>query len=110
MTSSRLIRRGRIFPDRDLLPEELAGRQAERAERYRKCRAVFGSVALAEPDRLQPILLKDHYNWFPIVEPNSGEYFIAPEESIAIERAKQKYPASRFGAFRITETGSYGRM
>ena len=35
------IRRGRIFPEHTIPPEELARRQAELEVRYQRCRAVF---------------------------------------------------------------------
>jgi len=102
VSDKRKPRRGRIFPEYTIPPEELARRKAEREARYQRCRTVF--------DRLQPELIADHYNWFMIIEPNSGDYFIDPEEKVAIAKARQKYPSGRLGVFKIDETGACGKI
>jgi hypothetical protein len=45
-----------------------------------------------------------------IIEPNSGDYFIDPEEKVAIAKARQKYPSGRLGIFKIDETGACGKI
>lgn len=65
---SRRPYRGRIFPEYTIPPEELKRRDAEREERYQRCRVVF--------ERVGPELIDKHYNWFIVIEPNSGDYFI----------------------------------
>lgn len=98
----RPIRRGRIFPEHTIPPEELARRKAEREARYQRCRPVF--------ERVRDELISNHYNWFMIIEPNSGDYLIDPDEEVAIKKARQKYPSGKLGIFRINETGACGKI
>ena len=100
--TKRPIRRGRIFPEYTIPPEELARREAERKERYQRTRPVF--------ERVRDDLIAEHYNWFMIIEPNSGDYFIDPDENIAVEKARQKYPSNWLVTFRINETGACGMI
>ena len=98
----RPIRRGRIFPEHTIPPEELARRKAEREARYQRCRPVF--------ERVRDELIADHYNWFMIIEPNSGDYFIDLNEEVADQKARQKYPSGWLVTFRINETGACGKI
>jgi hypothetical protein len=100
--TKRPIRRGRIFPNHTIPPEELARRESERKERYQRSRPVF--------ERFRHDLIADHYNWFMIIEPNSGDYFIDPDEDTAVQKARQKYPSDVLVIFRINETGACGRI
>lgn len=100
--TKRPIRRGRIFPEYTIPPEELARREAEQQARYQRCRPVF--------ERVRDELIADHYNWFMIIEPNSGDYFIDPDEDIAIKKARHKYSSGRLGVFRLNETGACGKI
>jgi len=102
VSSKRTARRGRIFPEVNFSPEEIARRQAELDSFYKRCRPIF--------DRVQPELIQDHYNWFMVIEPNSGDYFIDPDEEVVDQKARQKHPDAMFGMFRINETGACGRI
>jgi hypothetical protein len=93
-------RRGRVFPEYNLSPEELARRQAEIDDFGRRCKAIWLQVV--------PQLIADHYNWFIMIEPESGDYFIDPDESVAEEKARQKYPRGMLGTFRLNQTGACG--
>ncbi|MUG95255.1 hypothetical protein F7734_23990 [Scytonema sp. UIC 10036] len=96
------IRRGRIFPEHTIPPEELARRETERKERYQHCRPVF--------ERVRDELIANHYNWFMIIEPDSSEYFIDLNEDVAIHKARQKYSRGTLVIFRINETGACGMI
>ncbi|MCL1468408.1 hypothetical protein [Argonema galeatum] len=100
--TKRPIRRGRIFPEYTIPPEELARSEAERKARYQRTRPVF--------ERWRDELIADHYNWFMIIEPNSGDYFIDPDENLAVEKARQKYPSDWLVTFRINDTGACGMI
>ena len=92
-----------IFPDRPCLsPEEIARRQAEREEFAQRCRTIFW--------RVYPKLVAEHYNWFIVIEPDSGEYFIDPDEEVASQKAHQKYPKAVMLRMRLNETGTCGRI
>lgn len=58
--------------------------QILRDEFYRQSYQVF--------ERLRPRLIDRHYNWFFIVEPNSEDYFLAEDELLAYQQARNKYP------------------
>ncbi len=100
--TQRPIRRGRIFPKHTIPPEEMAKRQSELDVRYQRCRPVF--------KRVRDELISNHYNWFIIIEPNSGDYFIDPDEDVAELKARQQYPSGWLVTFRINETGACGMI
>jgi hypothetical protein len=100
--SVRPRRQGRIFPEYTIPPEELARREAEKNARIKRYREIFAQVS--------PQLIPDHYNWFMIIEPNSGDYFIDPEEDVAMQKARQKYPSGMVGIMRLNETGTCGKI
>ncbi|HLP87018.1 MAG TPA: hypothetical protein VK184_00210 [Nostocaceae cyanobacterium] len=105
MTNTKPVRRrrpGRIFPDFTLPPEELARGEAERNTRGKKARKHFNQVC--------PQLIDDHYNWFIIIEPNSGDYFIDPVEEVAEQKAREKHPSGWLVTFHLNETGTCGRI
>ncbi|NEP10629.1 MAG: hypothetical protein F6K14_10525 [Symploca sp. SIO2C1] len=95
-------RRGRLFPDYIIPPEELAKRKSEREARGKRCRAVL--------ERVRPHLIETHYNWFIIIEPNSGDYFLDPDEQVAMQKARQKYPKGWMVIFRLNKTGTCGKI
>ncbi|MEQ9234761.1 hypothetical protein [Coleofasciculus sp. E2-BRE-01] len=100
--TQRPLRRGRIFPQHTIPPQELARRKAERNARYQCCFSVF--------ERVRDELIGDHYNWFILIEPNSGDYFIDPDEDKAVEKVRQKYPTGWLMTFRINQTGACGMI
>jgi hypothetical protein len=105
MTEVKPVRRrrqGRIFPEFTIPPEELARRKAEKKVRSQRYREVF--------DRVSPQLIDEHYNWFIIIEPNSGDYFIDSDEEVAVQKARQKYPNGMIGIMRLNETGTCGSI
>ncbi|WP_413201420.1 hypothetical protein [Nostoc piscinale] len=101
-TAKQPARQGRIFPERTLSPEELARRKAENEAFYQRCRAIF--------ERVRPELIKEHYGWYIAIEPNSGDYFIDPENIQAHKKALENYPNADHCVFCINETGSTGRI
>ncbi|MEA5617138.1 hypothetical protein VB711_04700 [Cronbergia sp. UHCC 0137] len=102
ITPKQPARRGRIFPELTLSPEELAKREAEREAFHKRCRAVF--------ERVRPELMKEHYNWYIAVEPDSGDYFVDQNMEIASKQARDKHPHLIHFLFRINETGVTGRI
>lgn len=95
-------RQGRIFPEFTTPPEELARRKAERDTRYNKAKIFF--------DQVCPQLIDNHYDWFIIIEPNSGDYFIDTLEQAAEAKACQKYPSGWLVTFRLNQTGTCSRI
>ena len=73
-------RQGRLFPEYTIPTDELARREAEKNARVERYREIFAQVS--------PQLIKDNYNWFIIIEPNSGDYFIDPAEEVAMQKAR----------------------
>ena len=65
-----------IFRNRPpLAPEEIARLEAEDEEFGKRCEEIF--------NRVYPELVKEHYNWFILIEPDSGNYFIDPDSEVA---------------------------
>lgn len=93
----------RLFPHiPPLSPEEIARRKAEDDEFGQRCEKIFWKV--------QPELIKDHYNWSMYIEPNSGDYFIDPDPKVCFQKARAKHPNAILGQMRINETGVCGRI
>lgn len=95
-------RRGRLFPEYTIPAEELARRQAEKDARSQRYREVFA--------RVSPELIENYYDWFIVIEPISGDYFIDPDEETAVQKARQKYPSGMVGIMRLNETGTCGMI
>jgi hypothetical protein len=92
-----------IFPDRPpLSPEEKARRKAENKAFAKRCRVIF--------ERVYPELVAEHYDWFILIEPDSGDYFIDPDHDVAFQQARQKHPTAEILAMRLNETGTCGRI
>ena len=102
LTPKKPARRGRIFPELTLSPEELAKRKAEDEQFYQRCWAIF--------QRLLPELMKEHYNSYIAVEPDSGDYFIDQDKEVASKMAREKYPHVIHHIYGINETGVSGRI
>ena len=100
--AARMVRRGRLHPERTMSQEEINQWHAERAVFRQRCKVIF--------DRVQPELVKTHYNWYIAVEPDSGDYFIDKDQIIVAKTAHQKYPNARLHVFIINETGVCGTI
>ncbi len=94
--------RGRVFPQYNLPPEELARRQAEIDAFGMRCKLVWQKVC--------PQLMKDHYNWFITIEPESENYFVDAAFRSAYQKARNQYPHAQLATFRINETGTCGSI
>lgn len=95
-------RRGRVFPEKRLSKEEIARRRAEDDAFLARCHVVF--------DRVQPELIEDYYDWYIVVEPDSGDYFIDLDKKVAIAKATEKYPNKECLIMQINETGACGNI
>ena len=92
-----------IFPDRPALPpEEIARRKAEDEKFGRRCWEIFQQV--------YPKLVKEHYNWAIMTEPDSEDYIVDPDPEVAFEKIRQKHPTARIMEKRLNETGCVGRI
>ncbi len=101
-TPKKHVRRGRVFPERTLSPEELARRKAENEAFHKRCRIIF--------ERVRPNLIEEHYGWYIAVEPDSGDYFIDADKEAASQKARQKHPNAIYFMFCLNETGATGRI
>jgi hypothetical protein len=100
--TTRPVRRGRIFPETQWTPEQIAESKAKSQALYQHCQVIF--------ERVKPQFIKIHYNWFMAIEPNSEEYFIDEDKEIATQKLRQKYPEGRPVVFKINETGACGTI
>jgi hypothetical protein len=102
LSYNRAPRRGRIFPERRLSPEDKARRKAEWEEFNQRCQVIF--------ERVQPELIKNYYDWFMFIEPESEDYFFDPDEMVVRLKAREKHPNAKCLIVRINETGACGRI
>jgi hypothetical protein len=102
LSSNRIARLGRVFPEKQLSAEEKAKRRAQDEAFAQRCMVIF--------ERIKPELIEEHYDWFMFIEPNSGDYFFNPDEIVVRQKAKEKHPHSKCLIVRINETGSCGRI
>ena len=102
LTPKQPARRGRIFPELTLSPEELAKHEAEREVFHKRCRAIF--------ERVRPELIKEHFHWSIAVEPDSGDYFIDKNKEVASQQAREKHHDAVHCMFRLNEIGAVGRI
>lgn len=103
VTKRKVLKGQPLFPDRPpLSPEEIAKRESASKIFADRCRVVFRQVA--------PALIADRYDWFILIEPDSGDYFIAPDHNTAYDRARQSHPQAKLMAMRLNETGTCGRI
>jgi len=73
--SGRTTRRGRIFPEIQWTEEKFAQQEDELQEFYQRCKPIY--------DQVKSELITTHHNWYIAVEPDSGEYFVDKDSSIA---------------------------
>lgn len=109
-TQKHQLRRGRIFPELCPTPEAMAKRQSnyalihsQRQELGKRCRQIFEQIC--------PQLMVTHYNWFIAIEPETGNYLLAPEFEGLMQKIKSDYPSNgkvRLTAFRLNEKGYCG--
>ena len=102
LSNTRTPRRGRVFPERQLSSEEKARRKAEDEAFAQRCRAIF--------ERVKRDLIKDHYDWFIVIEPDSGQYFIDPDKTVAKQKAHEKHPDAMCLVKCLNETGCCGTI
>lgn len=85
-----------------LSEEEKARREAEDEAFDKRCDEIFQQVC--------PELVKDHYNWAIIIEPNSGDYVIDLNPEVAFQKIRDQHPKARIMEMRLNETGAVGRV
>ena len=102
LSYNRTPRRGRVFPENQLSPEEKARRKTEDELFSQRCRMIF--------DKVKPELIEDHYNWFIVIEPESGDYFIDADENVARAKAGEKHPDKMRLIKRLNESGTCGTI
>jgi hypothetical protein len=54
--------------------------------------------------------MKEHYNSYIAVGPDSGDYFIDQDMEVASKKSREKHPNVIHFLFRINETGVTGRI
>jgi hypothetical protein len=69
---------------------------------HQRGRAIF--------ENLRSELMQSHYNWFILIEPESGDYFVDRDEIVALTKARENHPQVPFTIFRLNETGLCGRV
>ena len=84
-------------------PEEIAKLEAEIEKLMKRCDAVF--------ERAKADLINDYYDWFMVIEPESGDYFLDPNDRVAEEECPGKVsPCPNVPVYCVNETGSCYRV
>jgi hypothetical protein len=91
-----LRRRG--FPDLSYSPEELARIDEEMQALMKRCDEIFEAA--------KPKLIDDYYDWYMVIEPETGDYFIDKDDKVAEQKANEKYPNARCVVYCVNETGA----
>lgn len=103
VTPTRAVRhRGRLFPEIQWSNEKKAQRRDEAEVLYQRCQVIF--------ERLQPELIKTHYNWYMAIEPDSERYIIERDEMAMYQKIRQTFPNTKNFLFRINQTGVSGTI
>ncbi|MGL5063139.1 MAG: hypothetical protein ACRC62_24435 [Microcoleus sp.] len=96
----------RRLPNRDLKSpisaEEKAKLKAESQARWQRCRPIF--------ERVRDELMATHYNWYIVIDPDSGEYFIEKEQLTAFQKLLANPPQKLMVVRRLNETGVCGSI
>ncbi len=104
MTQLSQPRRSRILPQSKVTPEELHRRRAQRHELGARCRAIF--------ERIRPLLIENHYNWFVAINADSENYLLDPKLEGLLQQVRNQYtnPDAKLTIFRLNETGACGTI
>ncbi len=54
--------------------------------------------------------METHYNWYIVINPNSGEYFIEEDELVVIQKLLENPPKEEAIIRRLNETGICGSI
>lgn len=92
----------RRLPRKPLPPEEIAKREAERAEFRARCQVMF--------EKLREQLIEEHYNWFIAFDPDSEEFLIDPSFEGIFDKLRESDLCGKGTIFRLNETGACGRI
>ena len=98
----RTKRRLRGLPELSYSPEEIARIEAEMQILMKRCDEIFETA--------KPKLIDDYYDWFMVIEPESGDYFIDKDDNVAEQKADEKYPEAPCVVYCINETGACYRV
>ncbi len=101
-STSKKVRRGRIFPEIQWSEEQKQQWHEDNEALRNRCFPIF--------ERLKKELMKTHYNWYIAIEPKSEDYFIAKNDLEVINNFRKKYHNSPFYLFKINETGAAGTI
>ena len=83
-------------------PEEKAKQKAESQVRWQRCRPIF--------ERVRDELIATHYNWYIVIDPDSGEYFVEKDQLVAFGKLLTNSPQKLMVVRRLNETGVCGSI
>ena len=101
-TAEPIRRRGRVFPEIQWTEEQKAQHRARQQAFYERCWVIY--------EQLKQKLLDKYYGWYIAIEPDSGDYFIDPDQEVASRKAREKYTNVIHHILGIHETGVSGRI
>jgi hypothetical protein len=83
-------------------PEEKAKQKAESEIRWQRCRPIF--------ERVRDELIATHYNWYIVIDPDSGEYFLEKDQLTIVQKMLANPPQKQLSIRRLNETGVCGSI
>ena len=96
------VKKNRIFSTNSISPQELEQRAIQRKKRGESCFKIF--------EKIRPRLIKNYYNWFIGIEPESGYYLLDNNLKNLMKRITIYCPTSQLVIYRINESGACGKI
>lgn len=90
------------FKKPPISPEEKAKQKAESQARWQRCRPIF--------ERVRDEFMATHYNWYIVIDPDSGDYFIEKDQLVAFGKLRTNPPQKLMVVRRLNETGVCGSI
>ncbi len=95
-------KKSRISSQNSISNEELEQRANNRKKRGQRSFKIF--------EKIRPRLIKNYYNWFIAIEPESGYYLLDSDLKNLMKRIMIYCPTSQLVTYRINETGACGKI
>lgn len=105
MTQLSRTQGANTLPRKLISQEEKAHRQQLRSELATRCRVVF--------ERVRPLEIEAHYNWYIAIDPDTEQYIIDPTFDGIVSKIVETYGYSnkpKLTIFKLNETGYCGRI
>jgi hypothetical protein len=83
-------------------PEEKAKQKADSEARWQRARPIF--------ERVRDELMASHYNWYIVIDSDSGDYFLEKDQLTIMEKLGENPHQKQLVTRRLNETGVCGSI